>query len=156
MRRLWIRSTFGPSDPSRDLTKLRRWIGIARNTRGGGRNRARFGMEDGGMVGGRGMTAKVSVISGIVSSGCLFGWSRVSVFRRQFCGRLQATRPRASTQTVFFPFLSLSLIVLIKLARGEGTLARYPPFLSLLSSQEISTRLCIFETAFRKKEERIF
>lgn len=52
--------------------------------------------------------------------------------------------------------LSLSLIVLIKLARGEGTLARYPPFLSLLSSQEISTRLCIVETAFRKKEERVF
>lgn len=83
-----------------------------------------------------GMTAKVSVISGIVSPGCLYGWSRVSVFHAgNFaveCRRrgAVAAATHESPQTAFFPFPPLSFFVLIKLG-GEKNISAtvHLPFL---------------------------
>lgn len=122
MRRLWIRSTFGaqplsrsPGSKAREARSPRPWIGSREKYRGEGKSRK---VWNGRRWNGR-AAAKVSVISAIVSLGCLHGWPRVSVFRRQFCGRLQAARSsRESPPQISFEkrisssFLFLSLILI--------------------------------------------
>lgn len=118
MRRLWICSTFGPRSPhlSRCLVQTldNGFDGIARNAvqEGEGRNRGRFGMEDGGMDGGGGGDDRksFSYFGYRFAPGCLYGWSRVSVFHAgNFaveCRRRGAVSAATheSPQTAFFPF----------------------------------------------------
>lgn len=143
MRRLWICSTFGPRSPhlSRCLVQTldNGFDGIARNAvqEGEGRNRGRFGMEDGGMDGGEGRDDRKSF--------SYFGYrfagmpvrlvARFGIPRRQFCGRVQATRcSRGCHARIaanrFLSLPSLSFFVLIKLG-GEKNISAtvHPSFL---------------------------